>query len=111
MHVEAVGALAPHQGAVISRHLTYKGTKLMRRKGSTWAEILQGPRGLGYSQSGQQPLKAIRQMPQFSSLATQSQEATPFQLFIFTFILARLCASESSQHLAGEPVAQIEFHF
>lgn len=28
--------------------------------------------GRGHSQSGQQPLKAIRQMPQFSSLATQS---------------------------------------
>ncbi|KAK4811963.1 hypothetical protein QYF61_022959 [Mycteria americana] len=33
-----------------------------------------------HSQSGQQPLKAIRQIPQFSSLATHSQEATPCQL-------------------------------
>lgn len=41
-----------------------------------------------HSQSGQQPLKAIRQMPQFSSLATQSQVATPFQHLIFTFMAA-----------------------
>lgn len=44
----------------------------------------QGQRG--YSQSGQQPLKGILQIPQFSSLATQVQEATPFQCRIFTFI-------------------------
>lgn len=41
----------------------------------------------GTLQSGQQPLKGILQMPQFSSLATHSQEATPFHWRIFTFIL------------------------
>lgn len=40
----------------------------------------------GTLQSGQQPLNAILQMPQFSSLATQSQVATPFQHLIFTFM-------------------------
>lgn len=33
----------------------------------------------GSLQSGQQPSKAIRQMPQLSSLATQRQVATPVQ--------------------------------
>lgn len=42
----------------------------------------------GTLQSGQQPLNAILQMPQFSSLATQSQVATPFQHLIFTFMTA-----------------------
>lgn len=42
----------------------------------------------GTLQSGQQPLNAILQMPQFSSLATQSQVATPFQHLIFTFMAA-----------------------
>lgn len=31
----------------------------------------------GTLQSGQQPLKAMRQIPQFSSFATHSHEATP----------------------------------
>ena len=50
--------------------------------------------GRGHSQSGQQPLKAIRQMPQFSSLATQSQVATPFQHLIFTFMARGACGEE-----------------
>lgn len=41
----------------------------------------------GYSQSGQQPLNGILQIPQFSSLATHNQDATPLQCRIFTFIL------------------------
>lgn len=41
----------------------------------------------GTLQSGQQPLKGILQIPQFSSLATQSHEATPFHCRILTFIL------------------------
>lgn len=43
----------------------------------------------GTLQSGQQPLNAILQIPQFSSLATQSQVATPFQHLIFTFMAAK----------------------
>lgn len=50
---------------------------------------LQGVSTGRHSQSGQQPLKAIRQMPQFSSLATQSQVATPFQHLIFTFMAVK----------------------
>ncbi|OWK14030.1 hypothetical protein Celaphus_00001507 [Cervus elaphus hippelaphus] len=45
------------------------------------------------------PLKAIRQMPQFSSLATQSQVATPFQHLIFTF-MARGACGEGRDHRA-----------
>lgn len=44
-------------------------------------------RKLVYSQSGQQPLKGILQIPQLSSLATHNQEATPFHCRIFTFIV------------------------
>lgn len=53
----------------------------------------------GTLQSGQQPLKAIRQMPQFSSLATQSQVATPFQHLIFT-LMARGACEEGRDHPA-----------
>lgn len=55
--------------------------------------------GRVHSQSGQQPLKAMRQMPQFSSLATQSQVATPFQHLIFTF-MARGACGEGRDHRA-----------
>lgn len=81
VHVEAVRALPPHQRAVVSGNLAC-GT-----------DTPSGPARPGpgpprpparpparRSQSGQQPLKAIRQIPQFSSLATHSQEATPCQL-------------------------------
>lgn len=60
---------------------------------------LRGSGHRGHSQSGQQPLKAIRQMPQFSSLATQSQVATPFQHLIFTFMAAGP-VGEGREHLA-----------
>lgn len=47
-----------------------------------------GPAAAPHSQSGQQPLKAMRQIPQFSSFATHSHEATPLQLRTFTRIAA-----------------------
>lgn len=57
-----------------------------RRQDQASRQSSRGREHRGHSQSGQQPLKAIRQMPQFSSLATQSQVATPFQHLIFTFM-------------------------
>lgn len=50
-----------------------------------WNTCEQRPQTKGQSspgilQSGQQPSKAIRQMPQFSSLATQRHVATPIHL-------------------------------
>lgn len=57
-----------------------------RRQDQASRQSSRGREHGGHSQSGQQPLKAIRQMPQFSSLATQSQVATPFQHLIFTFM-------------------------
>lgn len=42
----------------------------------------------GTLQSGQQPLNAVRQMPQFSSFATQNQVAMAFQRFTFTRMAA-----------------------
>lgn len=57
-----------------------------------WKQCEQDPHTSGQSspgraQSGQQPSKAIRQMPQLSSLASHFQTATPIQLFTVTFIL------------------------
>ncbi|KAJ1154873.1 hypothetical protein NDU88_007616, partial [Pleurodeles waltl] len=57
VHGEAVRTLAPDQWAVVP----------------------------GTLQPGQQPLKAHPQMPQFSSLATHRQDATPCHSLIFTF--------------------------
>lgn len=56
-----------------------------------------------YSHSGQQPLKAILQIPQLSSLATHNQEATPFHWRIFTFILLR----HSNRTLTGDKVQSL----
>lgn len=58
-----------------------------------------------HSQSGQQPLKAIRQIPQFSSLATHSQEATPCQLRTRTRI-ARPAGSPAPPHKAPRTSAR-----
>lgn len=57
-----------------------------------WKQCEQEPQTSGQSspgseQSGQQPSKAIRQIPQLSSLASHFHTATPIQLFTVTFIL------------------------
>lgn len=56
-------------------------------KNNTLSECLALPNGQsspGILQSGQQPSKAMRQIPQFSSLATHRHVATPIHLLYIT---------------------------
>lgn len=76
VHVEAVRALPPHQRTVVTGNFTC-GTERPSAPPSAQCPVSVP---VPHSQSGQQPLKAIRQIPQFSSFATHSQDATPCQL-------------------------------
>lgn len=85
--MEAVRTLPPHQRAVVAGNLTCgTDTPLAPRSAQCPVSV-----PVPHSQSGQQPLKAIRQMPQFSSFATHSQDATPCQLRTRTRISRSRC--------------------
>lgn len=49
VHVEAVGALSPHQGAVIARHLTVWTTAIKRHPADATVLIIGYPEPSGYT--------------------------------------------------------------